>query len=127
MVATNTRLVIACTSATVNKMNSTLNGIDPTSTGDVMRAELVVSGTPGPVVGRWASWAMPDSQRSAILAEFARVGWAPLRGSEGLVLGRKDPVPAWGTQRFWLFDGLSWQPHEVLSTLDLETAPVVDQ
>ncbi len=122
MAEASTRLFIVCTEASRAQMNSTLNTIDPASTGDVMVVPLSLPTAPTVPVARWTLWAMPETHRQAILAAFTSTGWAPLKGSEGRVLQPTDPVPAWGSQRFWLLDG-SWQPDAVLRSLGLRLLP----
>lgn len=107
-------------------MNSTLNKIDPASTGDVMVAQVALAGDPALTVGRWTSWAMPEEHRQAIVAAFAGGGWPPLKGSEGKVLPAGATVPAWGRQRFWLFDGV-WSPEAVLASLGLVRTAIVEE
>lgn len=114
-----TRLIIVCTEATVAKMNATLNIIDPSSTGDVMVATLSLLATPEVVTGRWCSWAMSDTTKSDIMKAFGSQGWRPLTGSESKILEIADPVPAWGTQRFWTWNGLTVPPQHVLDRLGL--------
>lgn len=123
MAVTTTRLIIVCTEAVRDQMNATLNSIDPESTGDVMTAGLALPADPYLVVGYWTSWAMPARHKSSILAAFNSAGWAPLRGSEGVVHHPGDTLPAWGTQRFWMFDGMTWtRVYDVTDALGL--APV---
>ena len=102
-------------------MNATLNSIDPESVGDVMTSGLALPGTPSVPVGFWTSWAMPDAHRNAIVRAYGQLGWRPLVGSEGQVLGAASAVPAWGLQRFWLFDGLTVSSERVLDALGLVT------
>lgn len=123
------RLIIVCTEAARTKMNGTLNAIDPTSTGDVMTAQVARTADPATTVGRWTSWGMPENHKQAIIAAFAGTGWSPLKGSEGKILALGAPVPAWGTQRFWLFDGAtgSWTPQAVLNSLGLIRTAIVEE
>ena len=114
-----TRLIIVCTEATAAKMNATLNTIDSSSTGDVMVATLSLISAPEVVVGRWSSWAMSSTNKSDILRAFASQGWRPLQGSESKILELADPVPAWGTQRFWVWNGDTVPPRHVLDSLGL--------
>lgn len=114
-----TRLLIVCTAAVQTQMNATLAQIDPTSTGDVMTVGLALPSDASTAVGYWTSWAMLDEHRVAILRAYGQQGWRPLRGSEGVVLGPVDAVPAWGTQRFWLFDGTTVPYSDVLAALGL--------
>lgn len=117
---TTTRLIIVCSEAVRQQMNDTLNTIDPSSTGDVMVVPVALETDPTVAVGRWASWAMDDATHQAVLKAYAQQGWRPLQGSEGTVHQPGDVIPAWGTQRFWLFDGLTWErPHDALAALGL--------
>lgn len=114
-----TRLLIVCAEGSAAKVNATVNSIDPTSTGDVMVATLSLPLTPTVVAGRWCSWAMSDATRSGIVKAFAAQGWRPLTGSESRILELGDPVPAWGTQRFWSWNGVTVPPQHVLDSLGL--------
>lgn len=120
MAVTTTRLLIVCAEAVRAQMNATLGAIDPSSAGDVMHAAVALPSAPGTVVGRWTSWALTDEQRGAILQAYAQQGWRPLKGSEGRVHQPGETIPAWGSQRFWLFDGVTWtSPMDVLAALQL--------
>lgn len=109
-----------CTEAVRGQMNATLAQIDPTSTGDVMLAEVALASAPYVTVGRWSSWAMTDDHRAKVLREYAQQGWRPLIGAEGRTILPADTVPPWGTQRFYLFDGVAWpRPWDALDRLGL--------
>lgn len=113
------RLIIVCGEASTAKVNATLNTIDPSSTGDVMVATLSLPSTPSVVAGRWCSWAMSDTTKSDIVKAFGSQGWRPLTGSESKILEVADPVPAWGSQRFWSWNGDTVPPQHVLDSLGL--------
>lgn len=115
-----TRLIIVCTDAVKAQMNNMLNKIDPASSGDVLTAGLALPETPEVIVGWWTSWAMTNDQKGLVLQSYAQQGWQPLKGSERDVLQPGDVVPAWGTQRFWSFDGTTWvRVYDVLDRLGL--------
>lgn len=113
------RLMIVCTEAVRAQVNGTVNSIDPSSTGDVMVASLSLPSTPTVVAGRWCSWAMSDVVKTDIVKAFAGQGWRPLLGSESRILELADPIPAWGTQRFWTWNGATVPPRHVLDGLGL--------
>lgn len=114
-----TRLIIVCGEGSTAKVNATINALDPSSTGDVMVATLSLPSTPTVVAGRWCSWAMSDTTKSDIQKAFAAQGWRPLTGSESKILELADPVPAWGSQRFWSWNGDTVPPQHVLDRLGL--------
>ena len=123
MAVAETRLIIVCVAAVRDQINATLNQIDPTSVGDIVRVGLRLTGTAGTIPDAyWTSWAMTNDSRAAILKAWAQQGWRPLRGSEGTVLTTTDGVAAFGTQRFWMFDGQVGYGN-VLTALGLETIP----
>lgn len=117
---TTNRLQIVVMPASLTVLNEALRSIDPTSTGDpittpVQRADDPAQ--PGATAAYVASWAMDDMTRSAANKAFANL--RPFQGSEGTVLGPSDPVPAFGSQRWWLFDGYTVPMGDALRSLGL--------
>lgn len=120
MAIPDTRVIIVCTVASRDLVNATINNVDPTSTGDVMGAPLALPASPTTVVGYWASWAMESVTRQALMQAVRDAGWSPRpSNAERTLYVPGDNVPAWGSQRIWLFDGMLWAPDDVLTTLGL--------
>lgn len=114
-----TGLYIVVADAAVAQMNLTLDKIDPTNVGDIVTTRVALRSAPAVPVGRYCHWRLTDGHRAAILRAYGQEGWRPLRGSEGTVHVPGDVIPAWGTQRFWLFDSSAWGSSGVLSALGL--------
>ena len=118
------RLHIICTAAALGVVNDTLRAIDPTSTGDPITMPLRQAGTTdtnGTAYG--TSWAMEDVTSKNLKAAIRDADWKPKPSTpELLVRGPGDPVPAWGTQRLWIWDGDLLPFGECLTALGLDYA-----
>lgn len=119
MAVVTTRLIIVCHEAVVAQMRDTLAKAAPGS-GATMQAGVALPSDPHTRIGSWTSWAMEDGTRKNIVAAFASTGWSPLKGSEGAIHVPSDVVPAWGSQRFWLFEADAYSsPYAPLIDLGL--------
>ena len=110
---TTLRLHIFCPLAARQLVNDTLRYVDPTSDGgDVVAAPLVLIGTTE-VVAVGASWAMEDTTDRALRAAVRQAGWQPRMTTleqTTWTASTLAQVPAWGSQRLWLFQGPHWDP-----------------
>ncbi len=121
-----TRLLIVCTAAAKDEVNAAVNDVDPGSVGDVVNVPLALAGLPTVVVGYWCSWAMDDATRSALSRAIRDAPWVPkATAAERKIYVPGAAVPAWGTQRVWLFEG-DYPPQAVLDVLGL-ALPVLEQ
>ncbi len=126
MAIPTTRLLIVCTAAAKDMVNATVNGVDPGSVGDVVNVPLARASDRSTVVAYWCSWAMDDATRSALSVAIRDAAWSPkATAAERKVYVPGAVVPAWGTQRVWLFEG-TYPPDGVLSVLGL-ALPVLEQ
>jgi hypothetical protein len=107
MAATTTRLHIICTDAARQLVNDTLRNVDPTSVGDPITVPLKMADDPTDAVVAWgASWAMDGATNNAFRNAVRDAGWSPRpTNAERTVYGPTSNVPAFGTQRLWLWDG----------------------
>ncbi len=121
-----TRLLIVCTAAVKDLVNAAVNDVDAGSVGDVLNVPLALSDLRSVVVGYWCSWAMDDVTRAALDTAISDAAWLPqATAAERKVYGPGAAVPAWGTQRVWLFEG-TYPPQGVLDVLGL-ALPVLEQ
>src|SRR6478735_1212449 len=128
MAIPTTRVIIVCTAAAKDLVNTTINNVDPTSTGDVMVVGVTLPSSPiSPIVGYWASWALEATTAQALRTAVNNAGWAPApKAAEKKVYEPADTVPAWGSQRIWLFNGDTWDPDAVLTRLGLSRRAPLD-
>lgn len=119
----DTNLYIVCTSEAKPTVEATLASVDPSSTGDFLRAPVCLKGSTE-IVGWWCAWAMSNMTKSAIAEAVRTANWNPRpSGSERAVYVPGDKIPAWGSQRVWLFDGILFNNDGVLNSLGLDIPP----
>jgi hypothetical protein len=129
MTIPTTRLIIVCTAAARTLVNTTLDNVDPTSSGNVLVSGLTLPSSPAtPIVGYWASWALDAATSTAVRNAVKNAGWSPKpTPAEQRVYEPGDTIPAWGSQRVWLFNGDTWtNPDDVLTTLGIQRRAPID-
>jgi hypothetical protein len=117
------RLIIVAPIASVPLVNQTFALVDPSSTGDVLSVSLRKAGdSTNTVVAKWASWAMDDADRSEWNRAVGQALWKPRpTTAETTVYQPGGAFPLWGSQRMYLFDGLTWtDPRAILRAFGLE-------
>ena len=127
------RFIIVCTAAAKATVNQTLALADPTSVGDPITSALTLPSSPtGPIVGWWGSWATDATTLSAIRSAVQNANWSPKpTPAEKRIYQVGDNVPAWPTQRVWIFETSvdqksRWTPTMVLNELGLSVEMPVD-
>lgn len=121
MPVVTTRLLIVATAADRALVNNTLALMDPSAAGPVLVVGLRRAGdATNAVAAFWASWAMDEKTRQGIMRTVRDAGWKPVPTvSEVKVYSPGDVVPAFGTQRMWLFEGDVYEPDAALRVLGL--------
>lgn len=120
MTVATSRLIIVCPPEQRDSTNATLNALAGTAGEDVMTSTLTAASDPtGPAVAYWCSWTMDDAKRNEIRAAIRAGAWRPRLSNAELTVHEPPSAPTWGSQRVYLFNGLTWDPDAVILALGL--------
>lgn len=123
MAPVTSRLIIVCPPDQRASANQTLNAIsDATGGTDTIVARLTSAADPsGPTVAYWANWAMDDATRGDVMSAVRsnQSPFKPRLNNAELTIYEPPTVPAWGSQRVYLFNGATWDQDALLAALGL--------